>query len=465
MAALFALPAHEIARRVKAREISAAEATEAALARLDAVNPKLNAVTVPLHAEARAAAAAVDAAIARGEDPGILAGVPVTTKETTDQKGQATTMGLVSLKDNIAAQDSPVIQNLRKAGAVIVGRTNTPAFATRWFTSNDLFGATKNPWNPALTPGGSSGGASAAVAAGIGAIAHGTDAGGSIRYPAYACGVHGLRPTLGRVPAWNAAMPERDIGGQLMAVQGPLARCMEDVKLGLLAMMARDIRDPWYAPVPFAGPEAPKRVALCVAPEGMQPQAPVTSALLDAAARLADAGYEVVEVDALPPLREALKINLSLWTAFLPRGGMAAVEKEGEQASLDSYRHMLKIAPPVGLDAYQDLLTRRATLLRQWLVFFDEYPLVLCPVSGEVPFPDQLDTQGWDAFARLVEAQTIMLGTPALGLPGLAVATGEQGRVPLGIQLLAGRFREDLLLAAGAEIEKRGLPELPVEPE
>lgn len=465
MTALFALPAHEIARQVKAREVSAKEITEAALARMDAVNPAINAITVPLHEEARAAAAAVDAAIARGENPGPLAGVPVTTKETTDQTGHPTTMGLVTLKDNIAAQDSPVIQNLRKAGAVIIGRTNTPAFATRWFTSNNLHGATKNPWDAGLTPGGSSGGASAAVAAGIGAIAHGTDAGGSIRYPAYACGVHGLRPSLGRIPSWNASMPERDIGGQLMAVQGPLARCIEDVRLGLLAMAARDIRDPWWVPVPFEGPAAPRRVALCLAPEGMAVQPPVIAALRDAAARLADAGYEVVEVDALPPLREAVRINLALWTAFLPRGGLAAVEREGEQASLDSYRYMMEIAPPPGLDGYQDLLTRRATLLRQWMVFFEQYPVVLCPVSGELPFPDQLDTQGFAAFQRIAEAQTIMLGTPALGLPGLAVATGTQGRTPLGVQLLAGRFREDLLLAAGAEIEKRGLPELPVEPQ
>jgi len=137
---------------------------------------------------------------ARGEALGPLAGVPVTVKVNVDQAGFATTNGLKIQRNLIAAEDNPVVANLKKAGAVIIGRPNTQAFSLRWFTRNGLHGHTKNPHDPTLTPGGSSGGAAAAVAAGIGAIAHGTDIGGSIRYPAYACGVHGLRPTLGRVP-------------------------------------------------------------------------------------------------------------------------------------------------------------------------------------------------------------------------------------------------------------------------
>ena len=156
--------------------------------------------------------------IARGEDAGILAGVPVTVKVNIDQQGFATTNGLKMQKDAIAKSNSPVIDNLRKSGAVILGRTNCPAFSYRWFTTNLVHGDTKNPRDPGITPGGSSGGAGAAVAAGIGHIAHGTDIAGSIRYPAYACGVHGLRPTVGRIAAFNAALPERtdrpaDLGG------------------------------------------------------------------------------------------------------------------------------------------------------------------------------------------------------------------------------------------------------------
>ena len=178
--------------------------------------PKINAVVDHKPAEVLAQAAAVDAAIARGEDAGPLAGVPVTVKVNIDQAGFATTNGLKLQRDAIARTNSPVIDNLRKAGAVILGRTNCPAFSYRWFTTNLIHGDTKNPRDPGITPGGSSGGAGAAVAAGIGHIAHGTDIAGSIRYPAYACGVHGLRPTVGRIAAFNAALPERTIGPQII---------------------------------------------------------------------------------------------------------------------------------------------------------------------------------------------------------------------------------------------------------
>src|SRR5439155_882841 len=153
------------------------------------------------------------------------------------------------------------IDNLRKSGAVILGRTNCPAFSYRWFTTSLVHGDTKNPRDPGITPGGSSGGAGAAVAAGIGHIAHGTDIAGSIRYPAYACGVHGLRPTMGRVAAFNAALPERPIGPQISAVSGPLARTIGDIRLALAAMSAQDYRDPWWVPAPLEGPAMAARDA------------------------------------------------------------------------------------------------------------------------------------------------------------------------------------------------------------
>ncbi len=206
------------------------EAATAALARLDAVNPKINAVVDHRPADVLAQAAAVDAAIGAARIAGPLAGVPVTVKVNIDQEGFATTNGLKLQRDAVAKSNNPVIDNLRKSGAVILGRTNCPAFSYRWFTTNLIHGDTKNPRDPGITPGGSSGGAGAAVAAGIGHIAHGTDIAGSIRYPAYACGVHGLRPTMGRIAAFNAALPERPIGPQISAVSGPLARTIGDLQ-------------------------------------------------------------------------------------------------------------------------------------------------------------------------------------------------------------------------------------------
>lgn len=229
----------DVAAGIRARHISCREAVQASLDRLAAVNPSINAVTV-VHAErALAQADEADRAVQRGDPLGLLHGVPITTKENVDQAGAATSHGVVAFKDNVAQADSPAIANLRKAGAIVVGRTNMSAFAMRWHTDNDLHGPTMNPWNRCVTAGGSSGGAAAALAAGITALAHGNDYGGSIRYPAYCCGVVGLKPTLGRVPHFNAsANEERALTAQLFSVQGPMARRVRDLRVALQAMSA-----------------------------------------------------------------------------------------------------------------------------------------------------------------------------------------------------------------------------------
>src|SRR3954467_13542742 len=288
---LWRLSAADLATLVKAKKVSAKEAAKAGLVRLDAVNPKLNAVIDHRPEDVLKQADAVDAAIARGEDPGVLAGVPVTIKANVDQEGFATTNGLKLQRDLIAREDNPVVANFRKAGAVLLGRTNCPAFSYRWFTTNLVHGDTKNPRDASLTPGGSSGGAGAAVAAGIGHFAHGTDIAGSIRYPAYACGVHGLRPTIGRVAAFNAALPERTIGPQISAVSGPLARTIGDLRIALAAMAAPDARDPWWTPAPLEGPPRPKLAALCLRPDGLEIVPEVEAALEDAGRRLGGEGW------------------------------------------------------------------------------------------------------------------------------------------------------------------------------
>jgi amidase len=200
MEVLWRKNAAEVASLVKAGKVSAVEATQAALDRLEQVNGKLNAVVIQTQDDAFRSAHLVDQAIQRGEDPGLLAGVPVTVKVNIDQAGYANTNGLKMQGSLIAEYDSPVVTNFRKSGAIIIGRTNTPAFSLRWFTRNQLHGHTLNPHNSSITPGGSSGGAASATAAGIGAIGHGTDIGGAIRYPAYACGLQGFALPLGVFP-------------------------------------------------------------------------------------------------------------------------------------------------------------------------------------------------------------------------------------------------------------------------
>jgi amidase len=362
---LWRLSAADIAALIRSKKVSAKQAASAALARLDAVNPSINAVVDHRPEDVLAQAAAIDAAIARGEEVGPLAGVPVTVKVNIDQQGFATTNGLKLQRDVIAKTNSPVVDNLRKAGAVILGRTNCPAFSYRWFTTNLIHGDTRNPRDASITPGGSSGGAGAAVAAGIGHIAHGTDIAGSIRYPAYACGVHGLRPTVGRVAAFNASLPERPIGPQISAVSGPLARTVGDLRMALAAMSAHDARDPWWVPAPLEGPPMPKRAALCLRPDGLETVAEVKAAVADAGKRLERAGWVVEEIEDTPPLREAADLQTKLWLGDGFEAQLEAAEREGDPGALACLRgNRAKVFPFEGADAASDTGARMAGVLR-----------------------------------------------------------------------------------------------------
>ncbi len=453
---LWKLSASQIANLVTLRKVSAAEVAQAALARLDSANPALNAVVECRGEEVLERARQVDELIARSHDTGPLAGVPVGIKVNIDQAGYATSNGLKSQKDLIARSNSPVVDNLLAAGAVPLGRTNTPAFSYRWFTSNLLHGTTRNPHDPALTPGGSSGGSAAGVAAGIFALAHGTDIAGSIRYPAYACGVHGLRPTFGRVAAYNAsAGAERVIGGQIMAVSGPIARTIDDLRLGLMAMSRGDARDPWWVPAPLVGADLPRRVAMCLRPDGLDTQPEVGNALLQAAECLRDAGWIVDEVDALPPLKDAAAITITLWLGDGYEAQLKAAQAEGDPGAIAALEGHAEMGRATGVAEFSSALQRRLGIARAWQVFLERYPVVLLPVSAELPFPDDLDLKGPENYARVWRSQMPMIALPAIGLPGLTVTTGKVGRTPVGVQLVAGRFREDLCLAAGAAIEAR----------
>jgi amidase len=463
MEELWRLSATDVVAAVKSKKVSAREVATSALARLDAVNPAINAVVDHRPEDVLAQAASVDAAIARNEPVGPLAGVTVTVKVNVDQEGYANTNGLKTQRDHLAQSNTPVIDNLRKAGAVILGRTNCPAFCYRWFTNNLLHGHTKNPRDPAITPGGSSGGAGSAVASGIGHIAHGTDIAGSIRYPAYACGVHGLRPTVGRIPAFNASLPERTIAAQSSAVSGPLARTIGDLRNALAGMSGRDVRDTWWVPAPLEGPAVAKRAALCLEPDGLETVTEVKAALTDAAKRLERADWTVEQVES-PPLREAADWQTKLWLGDNYEAQLAAAEREGDPGALACLRGNKSKVFPFDAAAFSKALTRRATLTRDWLKFLEKYPVVLMPVSGELPFPDQLDMRDEASFARVWRAQLPQIAIPFLQLPALTVSTGLVGRVPVGIQIVAGRFREDLCLAAGEAIEAGGPPLSPVDP-
>ena len=465
--------ATHIAHGVRTGTISAREATESALERLNAVNPAINAVVDVLEDEALAAADEADHALEEGNALGPLHGVPITVKINTDYAGRATTNGVVAFKDFIAPEDSATVANFREAGAVIVGRTNVPAFSTRFFTDNALHGRTLNPWDAGRTPGGSSGGAAAAVAAGIGAIGHGNDRAGSVRYPAYACGVAGLRPTVGRFPNFNpSAKQERGVFSQITSVQGPLARSIADIRLAVNAMSVFDIRDPWSVAVqnPASESQRPLTVALVTAADGTQADPAVSAALDQAAGWLGDAGYHI-DVVTPPHMEEASAL---FWSLMLTEEGMIAdkssassassIDELGDEAVIKARHSTMANAKLLDHGEFVHGFARRTTILRDWLQFLERYPAVLMPVSWRLPFPSDHDQQGDAALGELVRAHEPLTAISLLGLPGLSVPTGTADGIPVGVQVVANRFQEETCLALGEVIEARAAMATPIDP-
>jgi amidase len=456
----------DLAHAIRTRQISSREAVTSCLARLDQVNPKINAVVDLLANEAVAAADLADRAVAAGDAVGPLHGVPVTYKINMDYAGRPTTNGIVALKDRVATTDNPAIANWRKAGAIGIGRTNVPPFSARFFTSNALHGRTLNPWDPGRTPGGSTGGGAAAVAAGIGPLAHGSDRAGSIRYPAYACGIMGLRPTIGRIPTFNGTSPEdSSLTTQITHSQGPLSRTVRDLRLGYETMAAGDQRDPWWMPVPTEARDRPRpcTVALFAENPGAEMDPAVLNALHSAAKWLEDAGYRV-EPAAPPHFEEIARLFFTMIRSEERSTTTSAIDRLGDDQLRRARASTMAYASELDYDGYITAFGRRATILREWQLFLERYPLLLMPVSSLRPVPLDYDQQGDDAVARMLTSHHPMLAISMLGLPGLAIPTGQADGVPVGVQLVATRFREDICLAAAEVIEARYPAATPIDP-
>jgi amidase len=450
------LSATELAEAIRARRISAREATHSVLDRIDEINPRINALVGVHHESALTAADAADAALARGDAVGALHGVPVSIKVNIDVAGEPTTDGVLAFQDNLAQEDSPLVASLRQAGAIVVGRNNAPAFSLRWFTDNAFHGRTLNPFDASVTPGGSSGGAAAAVACGMCPIAHGNDYGGSIRYPAWACGVVGLRTTVGRVPSYKASAPNRIISNQQMSVQGPLTRTVADARLALQVMSQGSPLDPQWVPAPLqqANSAMPTRVALFTSWKGSRVDPSVVQACEQAARWLQDAGYQVEEAEP-PHFAEVSSMQFQMVMNDMRRAGVAFMREKGDDALRTALDHYLAITPEWSRDQYLEALTRRFNIARDWAVFFERYPVLLMPNSWERQLPIDDDQRSAARVQEILLAQSPLLSTAVLGLPGLSVPTGVVNGLPTGVQLVTGRFREDRLLRAGEVIEAR----------
>lgn len=450
--------AAEIAEATRDGRLTATEATEAALARMAEANPALNAVVESLADEARAEAAALDAADA---PRGPLHGVPVTIKINVDQAGHATSNGVPAFAGVVAPDDAPVVRNLKAAGAVVIGRTNTPEFSFRADTDNPLFGRTHNPWGLHISAGGSSGGAGAAVMAGIGALAHGNDIGGSLRFPASANGAVTLKPGLGRVPAYNPSQRgERGLLAQSMSVQGLLARSAADLALSMPPLIAPDPRDPFHVPLPWRGAplEWPIRVAFCRDDFGFGLHPAVATALDRAASALSDAGYAVEEV--APPLaREAAETGYRALLGEVKALLGPDIRRHGSEPLNALFESYWRTFPPFEGDALLEALAQRSHYAREWSLFLETWPLLLSPFLFKPFFAPNRDMEGAEGLQDALGAahwSFIMnfLGLPAGNLPThLADLPG--GPQPIGVQIAGRRWREDLVVDAIQAIEAR----------
>ena len=453
MSDLWSLHANEISKLFLSKKVSSDEIIDSVEKRFNQINPKINAIPQETFVYARKFGKFLHKRIEEGKNLGQLAGVPVTVKINTDQLGFASTNGLRLNKSLIAKKNSTIVDNLEKAGALIIGRTNTPAFSIRWFTNNSLHGHTLNPHNNKITPGGSSGGAASATAAGIGSIGHGTDIAGSIRYPAYACGIHGLRPSLGRVPMINYTTPDRYIGGQIMAVSGPLARSIKDLEMGYNAMRQANYDDPWWAPISHHLPVLNKKIALLTKIKGMSISSEVKSNLLDVAKQLEKEGWIINEVEA-PDFEEIAHYQAVLWLAEFRRTSAKAILDENDEEAIFIFKEMSKKCPDTSIEKFMDSLQQRATLGRKWSHFFDKYPLILCPISGDPPFEDLKDTKSEIDFDEVFTSMLPQIAPPYLGLPGLCFTNKiNEFKIPMGVQFISRRFREDHLFKVAYDLE------------
>lgn len=465
---LWKLDAVGLRSRMVARDVSVREVAQAHIDRVERVNPAINALVDVRPEETLAQADKLDGMLAAGQAPGPLFGIPMSMKITNQQAGYATDCGVPMWKDAVAAEDGPMTAALRDAGAVFLGRNNSPAFAMRFHTDNLLYGKTYNPWNRKISSGGSSGGAGAAVAAGMQPLAQGNDIGGSIRWPAFCNGVLGLRPTPGRIGAINpASAAPRTNSGILMAVQGPMARSVRDLRLGFSVMAAQSGGDPLWVPAPLEPglPARPLRIGIItsgVGEPGLHPAA--LAAVERAGAILADAGHHVDPIE-LPGYDKAAELWSDIGMSEVRLVLEPLLDQVGDADLAAFLRTWWECLPkPVDLRAYLAALGERDRLIREWNQNFNDYDAVITPVLA-LPWLNAFsDVDGPDSVREHFEGGRFLLGNALLGFPVMASRVGSYEGMPQGVQVIAPRWREDICLAIGEIIEKaEGLIE-PIDP-
>ncbi len=457
--------AHELAALVRTGELSPVALMERSLARIDELNPTLNAfVEVDADGAMRQAEALAER-LAAGEEVGPFAGLPLGVKDLENAAGFVTTRGSRLYRENRVDFDDALVARLKAAGAIVVGKTNTPEFGHIPFTDNELFGATRSPWNLERTPGGSSGGSSAALASGMVPLATASDGGGSIRIPACYTGLYGLKPSQGRTPIAPRPMPS----WLSISCYGPLTRCVRDAAIYLDVVAGPDPRDPESLPAPdisyaetLEEPLPKLRIAFNETLGVTRVQSDVLRQVRDAAEAFAAMGHEVVENhDTIP--------EMGGWWARV-----SAFQSLGQEWDNFSTRHdeftaryirQLDRALEVSPSDFQEFLRRRGELITWTAGLFEQYDLLLTPTLPTEPFapagpiPREIEGEPGNAIAFTYPFN--FTGHPAASVPAGLTDNG----LPCGLQIVAPRHRDDLVLRASYAYEQaRPFPPLPREP-
>lgn len=454
------LSAADMAQQIRERKISPVELAEAHLAKIKRLNPRLKAF---VHVDAErlhSAAGAAEAAVMRGESLGPLHGVPVSIKSSIDVAGLRCEAGTRLRAGNVAQTDAPLVTRLRQAGAIVLGVTNTPELLMAWETDNLLYGRTNSSWDLERTPGGSSGGEAAAIAAGMSAGGVGSDGGGSIRVPAHFSGICGLKPTPGRIPS-TGHFPESGGPFALIGVVGPMARTVADLKTLFAVMQGPDDGDTCAAPVPLRWPSETEIRQLRVGYFEDDARTPVTSEIRDAVRKSAEslsrAGFEV------EPFRPAgLEEARELWRKFFVKAGgiliapMFAGREPDRSPILKEFLEWSEHEPELSSDTLLHAWIARDTLRARFLAQMRKYPILLCPPAAIPAF--RHGERRWQINGTTVHYLDAwsytewfnLLGNPAAVVP---VSHSKEG-LPIGVQIVGWPWEEEQVLAVAAVIER-----------
>jgi amidase len=450
--ALTDMSATALARAIRERTVSSLEVVDAYLSRIDEVNPSLNAMVQICADAARSRATEADAALARGDVWGPLHGVPFTAKDALDTAGVVSTGGTQGRAHFVPEHDATAVARMKSAGGILLGKTNAPELSLAFETHNLVYGRTNNPYNPARTPGGSSGGEAAIIAAGGSPLGLGTDAAGSIRWPAHCCGIAGIKPTRGRVPMTGAFPPAMGLTASLWHL-GPLARYVEDFALALPIIAGVDMKDSTVAPAPLGNPEDVNLGGVRVAfytDDGIATAGPeIGAAVRSAADLLANDGLAVAE--ARPAgIEQTFEMAMGLFGADGGAGVQSLLHLAGTREPSPFLLRLGHDLQPFAMGTTADLsafLVKLDVLRTTMLQFLESYDVIVCPVNASPALPhgatwDQIFGFGYTVAHNLT------------GWPAVVVRVGATPEgLPIGVQVVARPWREDVALRVAQRIE------------